>query len=231
VERDATPKILSKAFGKSGLVYAPYVLLRTAEVFGTRESIVLPDQIRDVIEATYAKREAGEEPEGWQELLQQWQRVIEYDAALAKSATNVLGQQSQDDAKELLTRRKGAPTRDVVLVRACEMATKDQWRITLLNGELLTVSGFDWSLAAAQAVHRNLVRAPLHTVPPQTTPSWLKLHTHGPTFCAVVQKDGALHFPDAEGASALTYDSMLGLYTRPSQPPPHYTEDDNEFDF
>jgi hypothetical protein len=62
-------------------------------------------------------------------------------------------------------------------------------------------------------------------------PSWLKLHTHGPTYWALVRDGGTLDFPEAEGTSALGYDSMLGLHTRLGQPQPHYTEDDDEFDY
>ncbi len=230
VDRDAGAKDLKRAFGKSGYVYAPYVLLRTAEVFAARESIVLPNQIREVLEATYAERLEGEEPEAWHELRVEVEVEREKLAQEADAATRVLGRQSVDDKKEHLTRRKGAPTRDVVLVQACEMRTRDQWQMTMLDGESINVSGYEWSMAAARAVHRNLVRAPLHTVPSQTLPLWLKLHTHGPTFWAIVHEDGTLHFPEAEGLSALAYDSLLGLHTRTSQPQPRYTEDDDEFD-
>jgi CRISPR-associated endonuclease/helicase Cas3 len=231
VDRDATAKILSKAFGKSGLVYAPYVLLRTAEVFAGRESLALPDQIRELLEATYAERGEGDEPEAWCELRAQVEEDRKLLAQEADAATRVLGRQSQDDKKEHLTRRKGAPTRDVVLVRACEMIARDQWQLTMLGGESLMVSGYEWSIAAARAMHRNLVRAPLHTVPGQTMPLWLELHTYGPAYWALVQDDGALLFPEAEGPSALGYDSMLGLHTRPGLPQPRYTEDDDEFDY
>lgn len=230
VNRDAGTRELKKAFGKSGYVYAPYVLLRTAEVFAGREMIVLPDQIREVLEATYAEREEGEEPEAWHELRAEVKAEYEELAQEADAATRVLGRQSEDDRKEHLTRRKGAPTRDVVLVRACDMITRDQWHLTMLGDESLDVSGYEWRMDAARALHRNLVRAPLHTVPYQTMPPWLKLHTHGHTFWALVQDDGTLHFPDAEGPSALAYDSMLGLHTRPGQPQPRYTEDDDELD-
>ena len=230
VATDATAKTLSKAFGKSGFVYAPYVLLRTAEVFVARESMVLPDQIREVLEATYEERGEGEEPEAWIALRAEVEAERQNLAQEAEAATRVLGRQSQDDKREYLTRRKGAPTRDVVLVRSCEMITRDQWQITMLGGESLVVSGYEWSMNAARAMHRNLVRAPLHTVPGQAMPPWLKLHTHGPTFWAVVRDDGALDFPEA-GPSALGYDSMLGLHTRPGPLQPRYTEDDDEFDY
>jgi CRISPR-associated endonuclease/helicase Cas3 len=227
IDRNAVAMTLAKVFGKSGLVYAPYVLLRTAEVFASKQSITLPDQIRDVLEATYVERLEGEEPEAWIQLRDEVSEERGRLAQEAGAATRVLGRQSEDDAREHLTRRKGAPTRDVVLVRACKLTTQDQWQLTLLDGESLTVSAYEWNMAAARALHRNLVRAPLHTVPWQTMPPWLKLHSHGPTFWAVVSHDGLLNFPEAEGPSTLAYDPMLGLHTRPRPPPPPYTEDDD----
>ena len=230
VASDTNARDLKRAFGKSGFVYAPYVLLRTAEVFAKRNVIVLPDQIREVLEATYAERSEGSEPEAWRELRAEVEAEREKLTQEAEAVTRVLARQSVDDSKEYLTRRKGAPTRDVVLVRACTMIKPNQWQLTMPGGESLNVSGYDWCIDAARAVHRNLVRAPLHTVPHQAMPPWLKLHTHGPTFWALVQHDGTLIFPNAEGPSALAYDSMLGLHTRPGQTQPRYTEDDDEFD-
>lgn len=228
---EASARELGRAFGKSGFVYAPYVLLRTAEVFASRESLILPDQIREVLESTYAERGNDDEPEAWNALRAEVAAEREKLAQEAEAATRVLGRQAEDDGREHLTRRKGAPTRDVVLVRACGMITRDRWQLTLLNGDSLAVSGCDWSMAAARAIHRNLVRAPLHTVPGQAMPPWLKLHTHGPTFWALVGDDGTLVFPEGEGPSALAYDSMLGLHTRSGQSQTRYTEDDDEFDY
>ncbi len=231
VNAEAGAKELARAFGKSGYVYAPYVLLRTAEVFAQRETISLPDQIREVLEATYAERPEGEEPEAWTDLKAEVDAEREKLAQEAESATRVLGRQSVDDKREYLTRRAGAPTKDVVLVRSCEMITRDQWHLTMLDGESLTVSAFEWSMTAARAVHRNLVRTPLYQVPPQDMPPWLKLHTHGLTSWAIANHDGSLDFPDSQGPSALAYDAALGLHIRKDQPQPRYTEDDDEFDY
>lgn len=185
-----------------------------------------------MLEETYAKRSEGDEPETWTELLAELEMGREKLAQEAEAATRVLGRQSVDDDKEYLTRRKGAPTRDVVLVRACEMITRDEWQLTMLDGETLKISGYEWRMDAARAVHRNLVRAPLHSVPSQTTPHWLKLHANGLTAWSLVQDDGTLLFPDVQRQSTLSYDSLLGLHVRPShsQLQSHDTEDDDEFD-
>jgi CRISPR-associated endonuclease/helicase Cas3 len=88
---------LKAALGKSGRVYAPYVLLRTAEVFAGRQSIILPAQIRELLEATYAERDANSEPEGWALLREELERDKEQLANEAKAAMLVLGRPTQAD--------------------------------------------------------------------------------------------------------------------------------------
>jgi len=46
-----------RAFGPSGLIYSPYVLLRTLEVWKSLNSAVIPSDLRKIIESTYAERE------------------------------------------------------------------------------------------------------------------------------------------------------------------------------
>lgn len=45
-----------QAFGKTAEVYSPYVLCRSLEVWQTRQTVAVPGQIREIIEATYADR-------------------------------------------------------------------------------------------------------------------------------------------------------------------------------
>lgn len=231
VDAEASARELKRAFGKSGYVYAPYVLLRTAETFAQRDSLVLPDQIREVLEATYAERRETEEPEAWTELKAEVNAEREKLAMEAESATRVLGRQSVDDKKEYLTRRAGAPTKDVVLLRACQQISREHWEFTTLDRWTHIASAYQWSFEVSKALHENLVRVPLYLVPAQEMPPWLKLHTHGPTSWAIVKHDGSLDFPEAQGPSALAYDAALGLHIRKDQPQPRYTEDDDEFDY
>ena len=228
----ATAHDLQAAFGKSGMVYAPYVLLRTAEVFAGRESIILPDEIRGVLEDTYVERPDADETPASHELRAALEKTRETQAALAQSATKVLGQQALPDLEGTLTRLRGAPTRDVVLLRSCEPISRDRWRLTPLDGDPMEVSGYQWSLEAARLLHRQLVRAPLYSVPRQSSPPWLSLQVQGGAAWALVQDDEKCVFPDAEDHSALAYSPLLGLYNRPGQPQPRQREqDDDDYDY
>lgn len=222
---------IKTALGKSGKVYDPYVLLRSARVFSAREEIVLPNQIREVLEATYGTESEESEPAAWQELREDLQRDLQEQKALADSATRVLGQQSRKDADGLLTRREGAPTRDVVLLSAINRVEAHQWRLTGLNGETVIASEFHWRFDVARLLSRNLVRAPRYHVPRQETPPWLKLHTQAPTSYALIEISGECTFPDAGEKSGLAYCRNLGLYQQPDSAPLYRETNDHDFDY
>jgi CRISPR-associated endonuclease/helicase Cas3 len=217
---------LKSALGKSARVYAPYVLLRTAEVFALRGSLSLPAQIREVLEETYAEREAGREPDGWQQLREELEKEKRQLEDEAQAAARVLGRPSQTDREEVLTRRAGAPTRPVVLLRSCDAMGG---RLTGLDGTTVAVPAGRWTHATARALHRNLVRAPAHEVPLQEAPAWLSLHVPGQPAWAVVQVDGSCTFPEASKASPLAYDAAVGLHADSNKPKPQIPDDD-EFD-
>jgi CRISPR-associated endonuclease/helicase Cas3 len=228
---DATAKELKRSLGRSGLVYAPYVLVRTAEVLAGRESLRLPDEIREVLEATYAPRTDTDEPEAWKELLAAVHEKRAEHEALATSMTRVFAQQSQQDLEGRLTRLNNAPTRDLVLLKSCEAISRDEWRITPMEGESFTASSFEWQFAAAKVLHENLVRVPRHLMPSQPMPPWLKQHTHGLTAVALVQASGTLFFPEVERQPSLAYSPQLGLHAHTGGPIPYFTDDDDEFDY
>lgn len=223
---------LKAALGKSARVYAPYVLLRTREVFLGRESITLPTQIRELLEATYADRAPDSEPKGWVPLQKELEDEKEQLANEAKVATLVLGRPTQADRDEVLTRRAGAPTFSVVLVSAAESLPGSGCRLVMLDGTTIQASDYDWRHANARALYRNLVRAPRFAVPKQEAPRWLLLHVPGQAAWGIVQADGHCHFPDAADASRLGYDGRLGLFTDSSKPQPRQPDtDDDEFDY
>src|SRR5881397_261227 len=67
---NANEKELREAFGKSARVYAPYVLLRSLEQWRVRNAIMLPGDIRPILEATYADP-SPDEPMTWRQLREQ----------------------------------------------------------------------------------------------------------------------------------------------------------------
>lgn len=120
----------ASAFGVSGVIYAPYVLARTLEVWSGRTGVLLPADIRPMLEATYADR--AEEPSpGMTGVKKDLLRKKESLRMLALSSQS-RGQQRPEEAAG--TRASEEETCPVLLVRALnnkECLTADEQRLCL----------------------------------------------------------------------------------------------------
>jgi hypothetical protein len=212
-------------------VYTPYVLLRTAEVWRTRATIVLPKNIRPILEETYADP-ASEEPATLQQLRQELEEEKRELASFAEAATLVLGRPALCDSDEILTRRKGAPTTPLLLVKSIRTRPKRTVVVESLAGDTIEIGEFDWRRSAAKFIHTWTVRAPTWMVPKTaSSPAWLKLH--GPSECVVAEwaNNGICVFESEK--SAIRYTPELGIFAETpsrnvSQP---QWNDDDEFDY
>lgn len=129
----ATPE---KNFGPTAKVYAPYVLCRSLEVWQDITSVLLPGQIRGLIEATYLKRQG--ESEDMQKHLHQ---VVATRDRLKRLALLGLAQAGTTQPEEKAqTRHSEQDTTEVLLIRAYQQDQKKQgtW-VTLLNCKRLWV--------------------------------------------------------------------------------------------
>lgn len=225
-------KLLKRQLGRSGRVYAPWVLLRSASVFATHTTVTLPTNIRPLLETTYAAPRP-DEPAAWKELHEELEREKQQLALNAAAAMRVLGRPAaEDDSAEALTRRAGAPTTDTLLLAAAELQPDGTTRLTALDGTTHTVSDFQWSMDTACFLHPWIVRAPRWWIPPESPrPRWLGLHARNAVL-ALVGEDGRLRLGD-EPASA-SYHPDFGLFSNPNTPtrqPDRHEFDDDEFDY
>ena len=230
----ADARSLEKALGRSAKVYAPWVLLRSAAVFSSRDTLTLPGDIRPLLETTYAEPHA-EEPAAWGDLHAKLKEEKCQLTLNAEAAMLVLGRPTVDDDKpEALTRRKGPPTVSVLLLRSVEALPSRLARLTTLDEEPSSqvVSDFDWSLAGARFIHPWLVRVPRWVVPASApSPRWLGLHVPSAAVVATLREDGRLLW-DGEPADA-TYHRDFGVRTEKtiSTRPSFQPTDDDEFDY
>lgn len=234
-ETTTDARALQKALGRSAKVYAPWVLLRTAAVFADRTTISLPADIRPLLEATYAEPR-DDEPAAWNELHAKLEEEKRQLTQNADAAMLVLGRPAaSDDAPEALTRRKGQPTVSVLILHAAEPLPGHLARLTALDDATVTVSDYEWSMAAARFIHPWLVRVPRWTVPASApAPRWLGLHVPGGAVVATLREDGRLLW-DGEPADA-TYHPDFGVRTekpisaRTTRPAFQPDDDYDEFD-
>ncbi len=123
-----------QAFGKSAIVYAPYVLCRSLAVWHERRSVSLPLDIRALIEATYVGRaETGE-------MLRYFSELEEKRKKLEQLARYGLSKAGETLPESAATRYSEQDTVQVLLLSCYQTnANKTGAEITLLTGEKIVL--------------------------------------------------------------------------------------------
>ncbi len=212
--RTASATELKAAFGRSGRVYAPYVLLRSLDQWLPLTTLELPTDIRPLLEATYAS--LPDEPEAWRQLRDhlETRRTVLRQAALANSNP---WQVQLDDEEGVQTRWNSQPTAMLLpVVRAWELTgenSRDALGLELLDGTRCEVRTHGWNLATARAIYQNLVRVPTWCVRPgvRHEMSWLREYVRGDVAVGRLAPDGKLTFLPGGAESCLTYRQEQGV--------------------
>ncbi len=220
---DVSVKELRNAFGKSARVYAPYILLRSLQQWCGRTTIVLPDDIRPILEATYADPAA--EPPAWQELRKQLEEQKEKLAQKALNATKIWNNPALPDEEGVQTRYSAYPMAQLLLATEITYLDSHSARVRLLDGAEITAHSRDWNFDAAKAIYRNLVRVPHWAVADglADSPGWLANHVAQPTALGLMQPDGDIHWCGDGQQTRLSYhaDQGININREPLSHAPH----------
>ncbi len=215
-----------KEFGPTAKVYSPYVLLRTLEVWSGMTKLVLPDQIRDLIEATY--REQVESPlmQQQKELLKKRQEILERLALGGISA----GTRTLPESKAS-TRYSEQENVEVLLLQSYRIdRDRGGTTVLLLNGRKLFLpfkslpKGRKEQRILAAALAEQTLHVADYLAPeasPMNSLEWLKGYfylgdqEYGESILrlAIVRQDGELKSLNGQDASMnrrLSYNPKLG---------------------
>lgn len=220
--RDSTIETseLRARLGRSGKVYAPYVLLRSFDQFRALNYLRLPFDIRGILEATYADP-APSEPAAWRDLRLMLEEKKAKLARLALSSTLVWSQPSLEDDEGIQTRYSEYPNAQLVLVRGAE-AVGTGYRFEFLDGTVREVRRDSWDLATAKAIHRNVVKVPLWAIRDGlSTSPCVEKYLSGACAVGVVGRKGDLQWLEIDLVTGILYDEHQGLILRrrPSSTP------------
>lgn len=188
--------------GEKALVYSPYVLLRTLEVWEALDSLSLPTDIRNLMAATYAEQDV---PQGWEELYAEDYGKELADRRLADMGTDIW-QAALDDSVALKT-RLSADTALMVLG-----LFRDGNRLSLLEGTDTTLSeNGRHSLSVARMLHRNAVRIPCSWLAGKPQDSRLM-----PYYIDgwLLVENGSISTPHLRPGRKLYWDEDLGVIIR-----------------
>lgn len=203
--RQMEPKAIARALGGKAKVYAPFVLLRSLEVWrGLPSEVTLPVQIRKLLELTYEERE--DEPQGWLELMFEIEAASLAYRQKANMSSNIW-QAALDDREGVQTRLNEMPTVAMILCRSLTRQVAE-----FVDGTTAEFSGNDYVFATAKAVHRNLVKVPEYCFTRVEPCSAFEEYLHESQCVGLVDNQGIVKVKGLNDKYRLRYSDELGLF-------------------
>lgn len=197
------------SLGSKAYIYAPYILLRTMEVWQQRKNgITIPDQIRELIELTYCNRD--DEPDAWKQLFGEWFDT-ESGQKMKAQRNSDFWQPALDDQEGIQTRLNDLSTISLILCREYS------------NDHLLGVDGSvahfgsEFNYETAQVLHKNFVKTPRYHFESLTGKgSWSDYFREKHTI-GIVGDDGTILLSGLKEGISLIYTEKLGLLVNKSR--------------
>lgn len=197
------PAEILKMLGKKAKVYAPFVLLRTLELWKAQKGkVTIPSQIRYLIEETYKDRD---EYPSWQELYNEWYGTDSAKELIAQRNSNIW-QNALDDREGVQTRINEMPTVSLVLCRSI-----DKRQVVFIDGTSGILGSEEFWYSTVQAIHRNLVKVPQYcfeTVIPEPA---FAAYLYGEQSSGIVNEEGNVTVSGLNTGFKLNYTDELGL--------------------
>lgn len=208
---------IKDSFGKANCsVYSPYVLMRTYDVWNTRKTVVLPEDIRGLLEGTYV--ENAHQPEDvMQDLKENLAHEREHLRKLACSAKDSNhGLPSGEDSVYAATRYSDLPMRTTLLLaERPEIQEYGRAKVTLMDGTEWVLDPNAPNFAATRQLHANVVSLATYILPEYNRDgavvSWLNRHFFDKPVVLLVNEAGVL--VDLNGVETkLRYSLEYGIW-------------------
>lgn len=208
---------LTVALGKSNsLVYAPFVLWRTFQVWKDIHTLRVPDDIPALLEQTYAEPSDGL-PDFIEEARLKLEARKEKLRALANAArADILGFPTMEDREGTATRYSDVPMLEAVLARSVKSKGFNA-EVVLSNGNMVQLDVNRWVPPFGAVLLRNVVPVPTYRLPAARRPPFLQKYFYDKrTPILVIGDSGEL---SCEGQpTPLRYDDERGLQVAAAPP-------------
>lgn len=202
--RVLTPTQIKKKLGSKAFVYDPYILLRSLEVWQGRTEVEIPSQVRLLIEETY--REKEDEPESWQVLRVEMDGNSMAYRQRAQMSSNIW-LAALEDREGVQTRMNELKTVSLILCRSI-----DRKCAVLFDGTAADFVSDSYRLDTARAIHRNLVKVPLHHFNPAEQSPEFEEYLYDSQCVGIVGDDGIVSVKELKESLRLNYTVEMGLF-------------------
>lgn len=175
VDWTASPQLIKDAIGPSAYVYPPIVLYFAQEIWKQRRSIILPGEIRELLESPASLMDSL--PAGAAKLAEE----LELETKNMTSSALYQGpflQPDLPDTEGAQTRWNMQPTVLLVLLKEAPRTQGYEALVNASHGHQQTVTSGRFSYDLAKLLHENAVRIPAYLVRSASgkRPDWLKEH-------------------------------------------------------
>lgn len=205
---------LDGALGKENCaVYAPYLLLRSDEIWRQRRAVTLPHDIRALVEGTYAERD--EQSPLMREAKEALQKRCEKLRSLACAAgAGVCGLPAKSDDDTAPTRYSDYPMRMVLLAKEVIEKSSSETEIRFLDGTGVLANRYRPSFDVTRKLYAQTASVAWYLVP-ETRPSghgWLNAHIRdNPCLLILDDRSDRLCY-NGDIQTELGYSSEIGIY-------------------
>jgi len=152
----------TELFGLSKKVYHPYILCRTLEIFENLKKISIPNDIRDILEKTYSKRNETGELDKLYKSLKTKEGKFRMNALFELSTDGIT---KSDEA--FFTRYSETPTNEVLLLKSIKENSEGVFFECLDGENIIIKQDLQWyeKREIALKVMKHSVRVPFYLAP------------------------------------------------------------------
>lgn len=203
----------AKAFGPSGFVYSSYILARSLEILAGRGKILLPGDMRELLESANAARES-EPTEAMQRARMELESLVRKKTGLALESLSANGEIPRDDI--FGTRLLEEPAVRILLAISFDAENK---KLRLLDDTVINLDSVYGHAKAemAASLYLNMINTPERLAPPPAPAAILNLlrpllyeARNGSLRVILINPDGSAKSLHGETFEHINYTKLLG---------------------
>lgn len=204
-------RVVAQLLAPHHYIYPPFKLWQASEYFREKSCILIPNEIRAIIEESGALKPPHEASDALDDFIAMAHK--DYTEQIRTAATrDVFLQSAITDREGAQTRYNLQPTAYLILLQRMPDENADTLNLKLLDGSELTANKFCFSYDLANALHSNAIRIPAYLVRAtmKCQPDWLKNYMDDACFGIINGRKVELH-GDEQSHYSLEYTAELGL--------------------
>lgn len=220
-------KVVAQMLAPHHYIYPPFKLWQASAYLQAKNCIILPDDIRMIIEESSALEPANTKSNSLDDFLRSAEQ--EYTIQVRTAATkDVFNQSALKDREGAETRFNIKPTAHLILLKNRPAEIADMVTIQPLNGPSHTISKNFFSYDLAKALQLNAIRIPAYLVSSSlnSQPEWLKNHMDNAVI-GILQGRNVELLTDENCKYSLEYTNEMGLTYRKEPSQKNQTEPDD----